>query len=55
MDAALGPFVVRLERQDIGIGGLIGIAQSAMLIRYPFSNEKSIYATVEPFDYKVGN
>jgi len=44
-----------LERQDIGIGGLMGGIVSGMLIRYPTSTEKSIYATIEPFQYQVNN
>ena len=55
MDAALGPFVIRLERQDIGIGGLIGALTHEMLVPYPSSDEKFIYATVEPYDYTVNN
>jgi hypothetical protein len=53
MDASLGPFVVRFERQDIGIGGLVGGLVNGLLVRYPSSFEKSIYATVEPFNYLV--
>ena len=45
--------MIRLERQDIGIGGLMGGMVNGMLIRYPASIEKSIYATVEPFSYQV--
>ena len=45
--------MIRLERQDIGIGGLIGGMVNGMLIRYPASIEKSIYATIEPFSYQV--
>jgi hypothetical protein len=52
-DVSLGPFTIRLERQDIGIGGLIGGIVNGMLIRYPSSTEKSIYATIEPFQYQV--
>jgi len=50
---SLGPFVVRLERQDIGIGGLIGGIVNGMLIRYPSSIERSMFATIEPFQYQV--
>ena len=54
MDASIGPYVLRLERQDIGIGGFIeGGLQSAMLVPYPDSTEKSMYATIEPFNYQV--
>ena len=49
----LGPFVLRLERQDIGIGGFIGSIVSTMLVRYPSETVTSIYATVEPYDYTV--
>ena len=52
---SLGPFVVRLERLDIGIGGLIGGIVNGLLIRYPSSIEKSMYATIEPFQYQVNN
>ena len=45
--------MIRLERQDIGIGGLIGGIVNGMLVRYPVSIEKSIYATIEPFSYRV--
>ena len=45
--------MIRLERQDIGIGGLIGGIVNGMLIRYPSSMEKSIYATIEPFNFQV--
>jgi hypothetical protein len=55
VDVSLCPFVVRLERQDIGIGGLIGGLVNGMLIRYPSFTEKSIYATIEPFQYQVIN
>ena len=53
MDAAIGPYVIRLERQDIGIGGIMGILDTSLLIKYPPTVEKSIYATVEPYDYEV--
>ena len=54
MDASLGPYILRVDRQDIGIGGFYeGGMKSAMLIPYPDSTEKSIYATIEPFDYEV--
>jgi hypothetical protein len=52
---SLGPFVVRLERQDIGIGGLIGGIVNGMLIRYPAYIERSMFATIEPFQYQVIN
>ena len=53
VDVAMGPFVIRLERQDIGIGGIMGTEDSSILIKYPQSIYKSIYATVEPFNYEV--
>jgi hypothetical protein len=53
VDAALGPFVIRLERQDIGIGGIMGTLESSMLIKYPQSVYKSVYGTVEPFDLEA--
>ena len=53
VDVALGPFVIRLERQDIGIGGIMGTLESSMLIKYPQSVYKSVYGTVEPFDLEV--
>ena len=53
-DVALGPFVVTLEKlEHIAIGGLWGGIYSAMLVRYPTETEKTIYATVEPFNYTV--
>ena len=54
VDAALGPFVISFERlEHIGMGGLMGIVVSTLLVRYPSDTEKSVYATVEPFDYTV--
>lgn len=53
VDVSLGPFVVRLERQDIGNGGSIGVLLHVLMVRYPSSVEKSIYATLEPFNYQV--
>ena len=56
VDAALGPFVVTLQRyEQIGIGGLFGSVHSAMLIRYPSETVTSIYATLEPYNYTVIN
>ena len=54
-DVSLGPFTIRLERKDIGIGCFIGGIVNGMLIRYPSSTEKSIYATIKPFQYQVNN
>ena len=56
MDASLGPFVVTLEYlEHIEIGGLVGVVVSAMLTRYPSDTQKSIYATVEPYNYTVNS
>ena len=57
VDASLYPFVLSLELlEKISIGGLNGGQYSSnFLVRYPSETEKSLYATMEPFDYKVSN
>ena len=49
----MAPFGIRLKRQDIGVGGIMVNGDSSILIKYPQSIYKSIYATVEPFNYEV--
>ena len=40
--------------KQVAIGGLVGGVDSSLVIKYPDSVEKSIYATIEPFEYQVG-
>ena len=50
-DLATGPFAT--TRDQIHLCGIIGGSASLMLVEYPQSTKKSIYATVEPFNYEV--
>ena len=54
VDVSLGPFVLNLELlEKISIGGFLGQYALNLFVRYPSETEKSFYAAVEPFVYKV--